>query len=86
MTEIDKALDVITDEIIKTNESYYKKRTRFERCSVETVNSDGTYCVRYDKHVYKTSVLNGISLKRGDVVMMVIPDNNISKRFILGKL
>ena len=86
MTDVEKALNVITDEIIKTNESYYKNRTRFEHCSIASVNSDGTYGVRYDNRVYKTTVLNGVSLNKGDNVIMVIPDNNIRKRFILGKI
>ncbi len=84
--DISKAIEVISEEIIKTVEFYYKKRTRYVRCSVVEVNKDGTYNVRYNNQIYKTAVLNGITLSKGDTVIMIIPDNKLSNRFILGKL
>ena len=85
--DVSKAIDIISDEIIKTVEHYFKKRTRYVHCLVTSeVNKDGTYDVRYDKQIYKTKVLNGITLSTGDTVIMVIPDNKIANRFILGKI
>lgn len=87
MEDVLKAVDVISDEIIKTVEHYFKKRTRYVHCLIANeVNKDGTYDVRYNNQIYKTKVLNGIALSKGDTVIMVIPDNKLSNRFILGKI
>lgn len=82
--EIDKALEVLSDEIIRLGRTFWDRRTRFETCTINAKNTDDTYDVRYQGRLYKTKVLNGIELKKGSTVTLCIPDNDIKRRFILG--
>lgn len=84
--KVDKMIDEICEQFAFLAGYAKGNSTRFEHCTVGNVYSDDTADIQYENRKYRTKILNGISLSKGQTVIVCIPDNKIDKRFILGKI